>query len=351
MKLKNKLFNALAVSATAFMLYCPAFAEEPSKKPDGAKSSEDYSLSRKFNEEMDNRFDAETRKENVWHDVQRVYIFGQDLDNSNRRNPYLDYGDPVKEKIEKSAQRAAVDALELTLRETKIWDAVIERSKWLAKMEVVKNKDEELKIKDPINEIKKSERDAEEKIEDKIERLEKDIDTHKKANNLKEAERLENERDKMKDQLYNKRNFKTSFGFSFDHGNFNMNNLDAEANSKFESKHFNGKLSYHTKRNKFCLELDKEYVKDSHVKLENTYEQSQMPDQSYEANSSLSVTHRVSKDFSVSLLQSHNWTYGKEVTSTGISKSLGNDTSVSVSGYHDWATNSSGVFFGLSINF
>lgn len=351
MRFKNKLFNALAVSAAAFMLYCPAFAETPSKKPDKAKGSEDYSLSRKFNEEMDKRFEVEARKENVWNDVQRVYISEQDPDNLNRRNPYLDYSDPVKDKIEKSAQRAALDALELTLKETKIWDLVVERFKWLTKMEIVKNKDEKLKIKDPISEIKKSERDVEEKIEDKIDRLEKDIETHKKANNLKEAERLENERDKMKDQLYSKRKFKTSFGFSLNYGNFNMNDFDVEAHSKFESKHLNGKLSYHTKQNKICLELDKEYVKDSHVKLENTYEKSQMPGEDYEANSSLSLIHRVSKDLSVSLSQSHNWTYDKEVTSAGVSKSLGNDTSVFVSGYHDWAANSSGVLFGLNINF
>lgn len=351
MRFKNKLFNALAVSATAFMLYCPAFAEAPSKRPDEAKGSEDYSLSRKFNEELDKRFEAEARKENVWHDVLRVYISEQDSDTVSRE-PYLDYSNDVKRKVEKSAQRAAVDALELTLKETKIWDLVVERLKWMTKMEVIKDKDEDgLKLKNPISEIKKSERDVEEKLEGKIDRLEKDIETHKKANNLKEAERLEKERDKMKDQLYDKRKFKTSFGFSLDYGDFNMKDFDAEAYSKFESKHLSGKFAYHINRNKFCLELDKEYAKDSHIKLDNAYERSLRADENYELSSSLSLSHKLSKDLSFSISQSHKWTYDQDVTSTGISKSLGKDTSLSISGSYDWTNKSSGFFLGLNINF
>lgn len=355
MGVKRKLFSIAAVSLATLMFSLPSYAEQTSKKEETKQENtiklpKQYSLSEKFNKEFDERFEAEARKENVWHDVLRVNISEQDSDTVNRE-PYLDYSNDVKRKVEKSAQRAAVDALELTLKETKIWDLVVERLKWLTKMEVIQNKNGDLNVKNPISEIKKSERDVEEKIEGKIDRLEKDIEIQKKANNLKEVERLENERNKMRNQLYSTRQFKTSFGFSLDYGDFNMKDFDAEAYSKFQSKHLEGKLSYHIKRNKFCLELDKEYAKDSHVKLENSYERSLRADENYELSSSLSISHKMSKNLSFSISQSHKWTYDQDVTSTGISKSLGKDTSVSISGSYDWTNKSSGVFLGLNINF
>lgn len=369
MGIKNKIIKTLIVSATTLLFYLPSYAQQTAEKETVKEEKKNFEILLKdpsvyqekkerkkddivlkFRYEFDKRFEIEMNKRNAIPDYMSLSILDQQYQ-LNGIDKDLKLREKVNKDLMKSSEEAVMKSLEVVIKETPVWDLVIERFKWIGQMAITKNKGKKAEVTDAINKLKNPIRSEEEILEDHTDQLEDDIKDLKSAGELIKAEELERQRDNEKRKLYSKRRFKLSFGVGVDYDVFEKNDFGVKAYTKLKSKYVDSKLSYKTKDHTFQFDFDKEIMKDLNVSMSNTYQMKENKDEgtSHGPNNVLSLSYNLPKYAVLSVSHSRNWEASSDATGISISKKFEKGPTVSVGSNYDWKNK--GVGANLDIKF
>lgn len=378
MGIKNKITQALIASATTLLFYLPAYAQQTPEKETITVNAEKETVKEekknfeillkdpnvyqekkegkkddlvlKFKYEFDKRFETEINKRNAMPDCMSLSILDQQYQ-LNGIDKNLKLREKVNKDLKKSSQEAVMKSLEIVIKETPIWDEVIERFKWIGQMAITKNKGKKAEVTDTIGKLKNPVRSEEEIVEDNIDQLEEDIKDLKRAGDLIKAEELERQRDNEKRKLYQKRKFKLSFGVGVDYDVFEKDDFGLKASTKLKSKYADSKLSYKTKDHTFQLDFDREIIKDLNVSVSNTYQMKENKEKGtgHGPNSVLSLNYNLQKYAALSVSHTRNWEASSDATGISLSKTFEKGPTVSVGSNYNWKNK--GVGANLEIKF
>jgi len=337
--IKDKIKKITAVSGAMLIFATPAFAQnsqEPKERKEikiedlnyeseDKKTFEDYF--KIFEKETVREYEIEMRYNKIWYES----YFRQHGGYPYSGKFFEDY--PSKEdkeferKFADAMERALTSGMGESLSEMELIDSALHYLEAFTKINVIKDKNKDAKIKNPLEE-KTEQQELEEKIR-KLKELKKDYES---IGDYGEAERLDDKIEDLEDMLYSNRKFKFSFGVDTNIDKisnifkFDLNAIDPGLEAEFYSKYLDSKLAYNYKDDHLVLDLDKRLPYDIDINLRTDYLKSHRP----EANNNnfdereLYTTLNVRKSFEhhlyASLAQSHNWLYKEDSTKASLSK-------------------------------
>ncbi|MCG2717767.1 MAG: hypothetical protein L6408_02880 [Nanoarchaeota archaeon] len=400
MKLKNKLAKiamvvglTLGISGTSALAsdilndpdYIDKRIEEINKslnpKKEKKEKGEDGYYFTIFSKEFEREYDIESKKADIWYETifrKHGSYFNLEEGQYMPDNPSKSDWD-WKNEHDDVIEKAFTSGIGEVLDEIEIFKKLVDWFDLYGSLNIIKENKGKTQLKDPSKGKNKYDR-----MEDDIDELKERKKDYESIGDYEEVERIEEMIDDLKDSLYDKRDFKLSFGVNTDFGmisdlikdGFDPESYEFSPYTKLLTKRLNAKLSYDYNYGRTNLDLYRTFKDwDLDIRLHTDYQQSEGPQGKESGYLGLNNKLTVSQDFGDHLrgyvYHSRSWDVNKDNTGIGVSKvftekndifdylelpkgkngKLNNPVVFSINGNHNWQTNDYSASFKIEFKF